>query len=338
MGGLQRSRRSSEFSGDTEDDFCYQKLCEVPYGISRSPDSDKDGINDDIEFILGPPKPPTAYFEATLNKGAWPLTVGFVENSSGLIDSYLWEFADGQQSTARDPSHIFYIPGTYPVSLTVTGPGGKSTYQANVIVEPLPNGIECGDTKGLIKRDPNCDQHARGRWCDYHQPESQNHLGCSYALPQSYNLYYDPSVGTNTATGLPAITRPIFINGHGSTISRSISAPSFRIFYVYYTGDLRLSNLIVANGRVSGSGGGILNTGSLSLFETTIRDNSASNGGGGLSNLVLYSSATAVVSRSTISDNDAFFLGSGTYNGSGASMTIVDSTVSGKNWLRWWHL
>ncbi len=30
------------------------------------------------------------YFEAILNlKGAWPLTVGTVENSSGLIDSYL---------------------------------------------------------------------------------------------------------------------------------------------------------------------------------------------------------------------------------------------------------
>ena len=64
-----------EFSGDTEDDFCYPDSFtgSALWDISRSPDSDKDGINDDIEFILGGCRshpPPTS--RQLLIKVPWP--------------------------------------------------------------------------------------------------------------------------------------------------------------------------------------------------------------------------------------------------------------------------
>jgi trimeric autotransporter adhesin len=52
-----------------------------------------------------------------------------------------WTFGDGGTSNAPNPSHLYFNPGTYPVSLTITTPAGctNSTSQnVSVVFFPLP--------------------------------------------------------------------------------------------------------------------------------------------------------------------------------------------------------
>ena len=50
--------------------------------------------------------------------------VNFVDQSSGDISSWLWDFGDGYQSNERNPTHFYSAPGVYTVTLTVSGPDG----------------------------------------------------------------------------------------------------------------------------------------------------------------------------------------------------------------------
>lgn len=59
----------------------------------------------------------------------------------GTITGWLWDFGDGNTSTAQNPNHCYTTPGTYDVSLTVTtnnGCTGSFTNFAYIVVYPLP--------------------------------------------------------------------------------------------------------------------------------------------------------------------------------------------------------
>jgi hypothetical protein len=58
-------------------------------------------------------------------QGKAPLGVTFTNTSTGTLSSYRWDFGDGIQSTMANPSHRYGQPGSYTVTLTVTGPGGS---------------------------------------------------------------------------------------------------------------------------------------------------------------------------------------------------------------------
>jgi 3-phytase len=71
-----------------------------------------------------------ANFAAGINVGPAPLTVNFINLSSGDIDTCLWLFGDGGTSNScGNPSHTYTADGTYDVSLTVSGPEGSDTLQ-----------------------------------------------------------------------------------------------------------------------------------------------------------------------------------------------------------------
>lgn len=70
-----------------------------------------------------------------------PLTVPFVNTSSGGTAplSYLWNFGDGNTSTATNPSHTYTNFGSYNVSLTVTDANGctdQVTLNNFVLIQP----------------------------------------------------------------------------------------------------------------------------------------------------------------------------------------------------------
>jgi len=71
--------------------------------------------------------PPVAEFSAIPTSGNQPLDVQFTNLSSGIINTYSWNFGDGGTSTDENPSHIYNIAEDYTISLTVTGPGGTDT-------------------------------------------------------------------------------------------------------------------------------------------------------------------------------------------------------------------
>lgn len=77
---------------------------------------------------------PTASFDATPITGLAPLGVQFDDISIGVVDTYLWNFGDGATSTQEDPQHTYTDPGSYDVTLTVTGPGGQDSITKNALI------------------------------------------------------------------------------------------------------------------------------------------------------------------------------------------------------------
>jgi PKD repeat protein len=82
------------------------------------------------------PPAPVASFTATPGSGVAPVTVQFIDTSTGIISSRDWDFdADGlSDDTSPNPSRVFDAPGNHQVFLTVTGPGGSSTTSQTITV------------------------------------------------------------------------------------------------------------------------------------------------------------------------------------------------------------
>jgi PKD repeat protein len=68
-----------------------------------------------------------ANFSASPTSGMSPLSVSFLDASTGSITSWSWNFGDGATSAEQNPSHVYQNEGVYSVSLTVTGPSGNNT-------------------------------------------------------------------------------------------------------------------------------------------------------------------------------------------------------------------
>ncbi len=116
--------------------------------------NDYDGIAiDDIRVGEAPPN--GANFSFTCNGS----TVGFTQNAPLCPTGFEWNFGDPASgaaniSTAANPAHVFTAPGTYQVTLTVTGPcnaPGSITLPVTVLgvaidaVEPA-----CGADNGTL--------------------------------------------------------------------------------------------------------------------------------------------------------------------------------------------
>lgn len=71
-------------------------------------------------------EPVIANFAATPLTGLVPLTVTFVNSSTGALD-YLWDFGNGATLTVISPTYTYNQPGVYTVTLTASGPGGSNT-------------------------------------------------------------------------------------------------------------------------------------------------------------------------------------------------------------------
>lgn len=54
------------------------------------------------------------------------------------ITSYLWNFGDGQSSSAQNPTHLYDTPGTYEVTLIVATANCSDTTSMTVSIEPRP--------------------------------------------------------------------------------------------------------------------------------------------------------------------------------------------------------
>jgi PKD repeat protein len=58
--------------------------------------------------------------------GCW---VQFTDTSTGVVDSYDWDFGDASpHSAGADPLHYYEAEDDYTVSLTVTNVGGSNTH------------------------------------------------------------------------------------------------------------------------------------------------------------------------------------------------------------------
>ncbi|MDO9538566.1 MAG: LamG-like jellyroll fold domain-containing protein, partial [Methanocalculus sp.] len=89
----------------------------------------------------GPDDLPVAGFTADPYSGLSPLFGQFTDTSLGVIESWLWDFGDGNNATAQNPSHTFAHPGTYTVTLTVANSGGSDGFSREIVVAPEINGF-----------------------------------------------------------------------------------------------------------------------------------------------------------------------------------------------------
>jgi hypothetical protein len=151
---------------------------------------------------------------------------------------------------------------------------------------------------------------------------------------QSDTITFAASLGNATITlsagqlelYVASATATETIDGGGRiTVS---GANASRVFQIDVGVRAELDGLTIANGRVTGSGGGIYNVGTLAMSHSTLSGNRASAGGG------VYNGGTLTVSNSTLSGNTATGAAGYTANGGGGiynsgTLTVSNSTLSG---------
>ena len=85
-----------------------------------------------------PPAPPVVDWSADPVIGPAPLEVRFTDRSTGRIDHWAWDFGDGSTGEGQGATHTYVAPGTYAVSLAVTGPDGTSRETRPGYIQVLP--------------------------------------------------------------------------------------------------------------------------------------------------------------------------------------------------------
>ncbi len=128
----------------------------------------------------------------------------------------------------------------------------------------------------------------------------------------------------NLTIALPAISENLTITGPGANLLtvRRNTGGDYRIFQINSGVSVDLTGLTISNGSVPASeGGGIYNSGVLTITNCAITGNLA-NGGGGIINV-----GSLGVFGSTITGNTANFDGPGLYNSGYAE--LFNSTISG---------
>jgi PKD repeat protein len=93
-----------------------------------------------VHSVTVTPIPPVANFDL-IPSGCSPLNIEINNtslNTNTPGTTYMWDFGDGGASTAKNPTYTYFDPGTFRVQLTVTGPGGTSTYSQVVNSYPSP--------------------------------------------------------------------------------------------------------------------------------------------------------------------------------------------------------
>jgi CSLREA domain-containing protein len=129
------------------------------------------------------------------------------------------------------------------------------------------------------------------------------------------------------ATGDLDLTSNITINGAGATTTVIDANDIDRVMHIV-TGTVDISGVTIRNGNMvsaTDNGGGIRNTGTVTLTESIVSDNTSLETGG----ITIYPGGTMTVIDSTIRDNTSSDNSGGIYNN--GTLTIDGSTISGNS-------
>jgi hypothetical protein len=226
----------------------------------------------------------------------------------------------GCPAIALSPSTV--PPGTAgtPYNQTVSGSGGTAPYTFAIWSGSLPGGLTLNPATGAISGTPT--QVGLFNF----QVRATDAVGCQGARQYSLIILCssNPIVTTNADSGVGSlrqaiadacdgstvtfdmsqVTSPITltsaellinknltITGPGAnllTVQRSTAGgtPNFRVFNIQGGNTVSITDLTIANGKVTGvnSGGGLLNDGTLTMTNCNVYGNSAPNNGGGIFN------------------------------------------------------
>jgi gliding motility-associated-like protein len=79
----------------------------------------------------------TAAFTSKTTSGCYPVTIEFEDRSAGSPTSWNWDFGNGNTSTLQNPKAVYGAPGTYTVTLRVSG-GSTAERKAYIRVYDYP--------------------------------------------------------------------------------------------------------------------------------------------------------------------------------------------------------
>ncbi len=297
---------------------------------------------------------PAPDFSGVPTSGIAPLEVAFTDNSSGIIDTWEWDFDNNGtvDSTVQHPTHIYDNPGLYSVKLTVTGPVGSnstvkngyisvSTAAVNVIYVDGTGGSDSND--GLtwptaVKSIQEGLNKATSGWTvlvadgTYTGTSNRNldfvgksvHLqscgGADQCIIDCQNsgrgFYFHSGEGTDSIVEGFNIRNGNVVGSRGGGILCESSSPT-------------IDTCIVNNCRcdvvADGAGGGILcDNSSAVIINCTISGNWANDEGGGI--CCFY--ATPLIASCLIFDNTSTFVGGG-IQCFRSNATIADCTIVG---------
>ena len=119
-------------------------------------------------------------------------------------------------------------------------------------------------------------------------------------------------------------TDDLTIQGPGADDLRISGNDATHVFNNPSATGVTISGLTIERGNAGLYGGGISNTGSMTVADVTLTDNTTGWGA------ALYNSGTMTVTGSTVSDNNALTTaGGGILNNGGGTMTVTGTVVSG---------
>jgi len=126
---------------------------------------------------------PVVILVADKTSGKIPLTINFTGSRSfdrnGSPLSFEWNFGDGTTSTAVDTSHLFTVPGTYKVVLTVTNQLQFSS-KDSLTITVNGNGTPYSGTPVLIPATIQAENYDNGgEGVAYHDVDANN-IGLAY--------------------------------------------------------------------------------------------------------------------------------------------------------------
>lgn len=70
---------------------------------------------------------PTADFSADRVEVRPEMEIHFIDESTGTVTLWVWDFGDGESSTEQNPTHVYRKNGHYTVTLKAVGPKGADT-------------------------------------------------------------------------------------------------------------------------------------------------------------------------------------------------------------------
>ncbi len=157
-------------------------------------------------------------------------------------------------------------------------------------------------------------------------------------LAEGGTITMDPALAGQTITltsGQLVVPRGMTIDGSDAAGVTVSGADASRVFEIDPTADVTMTDLVVRDGASGPRGGGVLNNGVLTLERVTVTDNSETSagpanfefGGGGIYNAA---GATLHLVDSTVSDNTSVnHPGGGVYGFFGSTINVSGSTITG---------
>ncbi len=166
----------------------------------------------------------TADFTASKTSGTYPMVVSFTPVTTGAVTGYNWNFGDSSiaSSTSQYPTVTYANPGTYNVSLTVTGSSGSVTKTKSSFIiasEPLVANYSATSTSGVAPVTVSFTDTSTGsitsRSWSFGDGTTSTAINPShiYSVTGSYtaSLTVTGTGGSNTKTGTISVTAPAVI-------------------------------------------------------------------------------------------------------------------------------